>query len=511
MNIHAGKLLAAAAVLVSTMSMQTAEAVDLPPDNGPTVKGNICMQKVFMAPSTTVSGSNRLNCTANDIRLSGVKDFSPKTCNRGERFNLTATFVTKVTASSRYDAGFFFRIDGGVNARGDGASASGECSVSALKAPPPANGPVLKLDADAAGDLNSNVNPGHDLTFTIPNVLCEGVIINGKEELKLPNCTSWHNTAANDATISDPFNVSDAFTFKPDTKSKCVCDDNFTVPVVIEDASIEVTKTASTPMVSELGAAVIFTATMSNGSSVASLDITSITDVLLNGSVPPQPISGTTVDLANASLNPDCGPLQPNALSPGPCTPSGQDKVSCPSLKGTTLAAGDSVSCHFAMYISGDTGDVRTDRVTMCGVNPDKPSNAPCDSDDESVAVNNTIGVEPTVVKTAVKAGCEVTVDYSVSITNNSAVDSLTVGTLVDVPFGNIRDPNNQAIVSTTCATIPVIGPGGVESCTFVAKIVDPSCDINHTNTVTVTSEDDDGEDFIKSDTATVDVEAKFP
>jgi hypothetical protein len=36
---------------------------------------------------------------------------------RGTTFDLTATFETVVTANARYDAGFFFRIDGGSNAR----------------------------------------------------------------------------------------------------------------------------------------------------------------------------------------------------------------------------------------------------------------------------------------------------------------------------------------------------------------------------------------------------------
>src|SRR5262245_55967419 len=38
-------------------------------DNGPTQTGQICMQKVFGTP---VTNSNKLNCTANDIRISGV-------------------------------------------------------------------------------------------------------------------------------------------------------------------------------------------------------------------------------------------------------------------------------------------------------------------------------------------------------------------------------------------------------------------------------------------------------
>src|SRR5262245_66150044 len=85
--------------------------------SGPTQTGQICMQKAFGAP---VSRSNMLNCTANDIRISGVAPdgqggfkISPKTCLNGSTIPLLeATFLVDVTASSRYDAGFYFRIDG---------------------------------------------------------------------------------------------------------------------------------------------------------------------------------------------------------------------------------------------------------------------------------------------------------------------------------------------------------------------------------------------------------------
>ena len=85
-------------------------------NTGPTQTGEICMQKVFGTP---VTNSNRLNCTANDIRISGVaKDaqgnplVSPSSCIEGSEFTLDATFQVNVTANARYDGGFFFRIDG---------------------------------------------------------------------------------------------------------------------------------------------------------------------------------------------------------------------------------------------------------------------------------------------------------------------------------------------------------------------------------------------------------------
>ena len=130
-------------------------------DNGPTQTGQICMQKVFGSP---VSNSNRLNCTANDIRLSKAVNVFPSSCLEGTQFTLTATFEVDVTANSRYDAGFFFRIDGGDNARGDGTNADGKCSLSALN---PSLAPAMDLDGETCGDLNSG---NYKVTFTIPGV-----------------------------------------------------------------------------------------------------------------------------------------------------------------------------------------------------------------------------------------------------------------------------------------------------------------------------------------------------
>ena len=98
-------------------------------DDGPTISDAGCMQTQFGTP---VENKNRVNCTANDIRLSRAIAVSPSSCQRGTTFDLTATFEVNVTANARYDAGFFFRTDGGPNARGDGVNADGQCSLSAL-------------------------------------------------------------------------------------------------------------------------------------------------------------------------------------------------------------------------------------------------------------------------------------------------------------------------------------------------------------------------------------------
>jgi hypothetical protein len=156
------------------------------------------MQKVFGTP---VANSNQLNFTANDIRLSRATSVNPTSGIEGTTFNLEATFETIITANIRYDAGFFFRIDGGTNARGDGTDATGQCSLSALD---PSILPAEELDGDTCGDLNSGT---YELTFTIHGVLCTDT--DGDGFLNLPNCTSWHS---NQGTTC---NINTAFDFDP--------------------------------------------------------------------------------------------------------------------------------------------------------------------------------------------------------------------------------------------------------------------------------------------------------
>ncbi|HEY3204671.1 MAG TPA: hypothetical protein VGL03_13560 [Thermoanaerobaculia bacterium] len=276
-------------------------------DDGITIDPASCMQKVFGTP---VTNANRLNCTANDIKLSKATSVSPTTCVEGTTFTLTATFETVVTANSRYDAGFFFRIDGGPNARGDGSSADGVCSLSQLNTAPP---PPLNLDGDTCGDLNSGT---FELTFTIPNVFCHDS--DGDGFLNLPNCTSWHSNQGTLCTQGDE-NGS-----KPDTKSKCVCDDTFQVPVTVESPSGAVIKTATK-------AVVTYEVKVKNNSTTRTVKINSLID----------DVYGDLTLLAGAP-------------------------TACSSLIGNTLAPGaTSSACQFAHQYNnpGTVGD-KTNTVT---------------------------------------------------------------------------------------------------------------------------------------------------
>jgi hypothetical protein len=443
-------------------------------DSGPTVTGDICMQKVFGTP---VTNSNRLNCTANDIRLSRAISVSPESCIEGSFIDLTATFETIVTANSRYDAGFFFRIDGGANARGDGSNASGTCSLSALTPPPPANPPVLGLDGDTCGDLNAGT---YEVTFTIPNVRCTGVEVNGERVLKLPNCTSWHSNQGTACDISNPFSTSDVVDFHPDTKSKCVCDDNFTVPVIVEEAKLNVVKLVAPSSVPESGGTVTYTVQISNEADFVSVTIDSILDSEY----------GDLGDADNQNVT----------------------ENTCDDLIGDVLAPGGSTSCSFKAFVSGDSGDTVPDTVHVCGT--DSGQNEACGEASAEVTITNE-SEEPTLTKTVQAAACSVDVTYQVVVSNSSTIDTLTVNALADDKFGDITTAHPAGggfaqVVSTNCQTGGTVAKSDNYTCSFVGRITSNSCNFVHTDTVTGTVTDDDNVQSSPSDSATVTVTTTF-
>ena len=453
-------------------------------DNGPTQTGEICMQKVFGTP---VANSNRLNCTANDIRISGVAEdaqgnplVNPSSCIEGSEFTLEATFEVNVTANARYDGGFFFRIDGTGTARGDGTSASGECSLSALS---PSILPALNLDGDTCGDLNAGV---HKVTFTIPGVECTGVADPnnpGQKILRLPNCTSWHS---NQGTAC---NINIAFDFDPDTKSKCVCDDNFTVPVIVETASLTVVKDASPSTVSESGGTVTYSVQVTNEASFVSVELTTLTD-----------------DIYGNIAIPGCDEAGP----PNPCNANITENT-CDDLVGVVLAPDDMEDCSFKAYVSGDSGQTITDVVEVCGDQTNTQQEI-CGDDDADVTVSDVPAV-PDLDKTAQSASCAVDVNYQVVVSNNSDVDdTLTVNSLTDDKFGDITQVQGD-VISTDCATGGTIAKGDNYTCNFVGRIDTGTgaCNIDHTDTVTGGVTDDDGQSYSPSDSATVNVDTTFP
>jgi len=420
-------------------------------DSGPTISPSACMQTVFSGQTAEpIPNSDLLNCTANDIRLSRAISVSPGSCIQGETFTLTATFETNVTANTRYDAGFFFNIDGGANAR------LGTCSLSVLT--PGSQPGVLQLDGDSCGDLNAGTI---NLTFTIPDVLCQDS--DGDGFLNLPNCTSWHSNAGTvcQQATAGTFNAANA---APDTKSKCVCDDTFQVPVIVETATLDVEKSAAPMTVPETGGTVTYTVMVTNTAAFVSVTIDSIVDDIYG----------------NLGTN----------------TPA-QANNTCPTLIGTVLAPGGSASCTFDAFVSGNSGDTVTDKATVCGTDSAGHTGI-CGDDTADVHITD-VFTAPSLTKSAQTAvNCQLDVTYQVVVSNNSTIDTLTVKSLTDNKFGVITVAHpagggfEEVVTACTLSQNP-IPPSGNANCTFTGRITSATCSFTHTDNVTADVTDSDG------------------
>jgi hypothetical protein len=288
--------------------------------------------------------------------------------------------------------------------------------------------------------------------------------------LKLPNCTSWHSNQGTSCNIANPLD------FHPDTKSKCVCDDTFTVPVIVEAASLKVVKSAAPLTVPETGGTVTYTVDVKNEASFVSVTIKTLVD----------DIYGNIADPNNTKITDN----------------------TCDDLVGDVLAPGATTSCEFKAFVSGDTDQVITDIVEVCGTQSNNSANV-CGHDDAKVTITD-VPSTPTLAKTAQLAGCTVDVRYQVVVSNTSSIDTLTVNSLTDDKFGDITKVQGN-VTDTNCVAGGTIAKSDNYTCSFVGKIVSSDCSIDHTDTVTAKVTDDDAVQSTLTDSATVKVVTTFP
>jgi len=166
-------------------------------------------------PSRT---NKRLQCTANDVSISEVKNISPTIACYGEPVSFLAQVCVHSTATIRYDIAVHFGLNGDsartCNSRRDVSGTFSfilPTSHTDLSWGP---GPFLNEDGDACGDITSDaalVCANVELT----NIAC--IDSDGDGYLNIPWCTSWDN---NDKEICT--DIPDAL---PGTGSKCFCGD----------------------------------------------------------------------------------------------------------------------------------------------------------------------------------------------------------------------------------------------------------------------------------------------
>ncbi len=231
--------------------------------------------------------------------------------------------------------------------------------------------------------------------------------------------------------------------------------DDATVDITDLPSSIDVTKTANPTSVQEPGGAVNFTVRIDNPSQADSVNITSL------------------VDNIHGNLN-------------------GQGSCSVPR----TISAGSFYQCSFTANVSGNAGDTETDVVTATGTDDD--GNPVSDSDDATVTITDqpsSIQVVKTANPTSLPEPGGI-VTFSVRVDNTSAVDSVTINSLVDSVHGNL---NGQG----SCLVPQTILPGNTYQCSFTATVTGSAGYVER-DVVTATGVDDDGNQVTGSDDATV-------
>ncbi len=173
-----------------------------------------------------------------------------------------------------------------------------------------------------------------------------------------------------------------------------------------------------------------------------------------------------------------------------------QGDVTATTCALVTIQPGDTYTCAFTANVSGNGGDVQVDIVTVSGA--DDEGGVASDSDPANVTIND---IAPTAE--LIKQVTQMMVTYEVKVTNTSTVETLDLTVLSDDQFGDVTQVQGD-IQSTNCTVPQELAVSGEANdnytCSFVA-LVDSS---PHTDEVTGTVSDDDGNTISPSDTATV-------
>ncbi len=184
----------------------------LPTASLPTLTNQGCMQDLF----TAAGNMQTLNCTSNDVKVTGVHQLRVITPCAAAGDTAIVSMVAEFTtgANDRYDIGVFIAQDGG-------DALTGACSISVFPTAP--DPPWLNLNGNACGDITMDTihNPMHT---SIQNIPVKCVDLNGDGKLDVNICTSW-NENANQACAA----ASDAI---PGTSAKCSCE-LVTLPIVL--------------------------------------------------------------------------------------------------------------------------------------------------------------------------------------------------------------------------------------------------------------------------------------
>ncbi|HHB90107.1 MAG TPA: hypothetical protein ENK60_02230 [Anaerolineae bacterium] len=336
---------------------------------------------------------------------------------------------------------------------------------------------VATLSVTKTANPTSLPEPGGTVTFTVsienlsPSVsvtidtLTDSIYgdLNGQGDCSVPQTIPAGSTYTCQFTASVTGNAGDSETnvvtaSGVDANSNPVDgQDDATVTITDAPSSMQVLKSADPASIPEPGGTVTFTVQVNNTSAADTLTLNSLTDSVYG-------------DLNGMG---DCAVPQ-------------------------TIAPGASYTCQFSVHITGNAGDTHTNTVTAEATDDD--SNQLSSSDDATVTITNassSIVVTKSASPTSVAApGDDVT--FTVVVENTSTADTVTITSLIDDVYGDL---NGQG----SCVTPFSLTPGQTYTCSFTYFVGGDVGD-SHTNVVTASGEDDDGNPVSDDDPATVDI-----
>ena len=453
-----------------------------------------CIQDVWAAHGNTQS----LTCTANDVRIADVTNITvnsggsgtctsttgnctctpaatpPTNCATNPTqfgcVTFTADYRVVLGAQTRYDIGLYLATDGG----GTDGALTGQCFDSVITGGTGGNAQNFdNADGDVCGDIENTAASNPQIVHLQVSTAC---VAGPDGKLKLPNCTSWRQPGSN--AVCTQF--SDAY---PGSPSKCNCQPGFEVNILVQRPSISVTKTANPTQVQEgpTGGVVEYTV-----------------DVANNSTCSPTPCTPTSVKITSLQDNVYgniTDPTNPLILSTTCSVPQ-------------TIAGGSDYTCSFHATVSGldasgiNAPDHLTDTVCTSGTDANGNAVGPvC-----GIASVSAFNVNPTgtVSKSLNKLLCA-DVRYNVTVTNTDTAEQLSLSALSDDGFGDITTVHGNVLATTCSVPQTLAANGGQYNCTFDAHF----CGGSHTNTVSATLSDDEGNTVSPTGSATVTVTAQ--
>lgn len=194
---------------------------------------------------------------------------------------------------------------------------------------------------------------------------------------------------------------------------------------------------------------------------------------------------------------------------------NGQGTCSFAPVDGLTIAPGASYACTFSATVTVPVNASEVDTVTALG------------HDDDGVDVNASDTATVTVVDvpgkiSLIKVASPTSVDepggvvtFTVTVTNDSVWDDVTINSLTDSIYGDLNDMTDESgtakpQLSTTCEISQLIPPHGSYTCSFTA-MVSGNAGYSEPDTATASGQDDDDQPVTASASAMVNVQNVNP